>query len=73
MDRAYLATVSNKAKTIKLADLINNTESICKYDSQFAAVYMKEKSLLLDVLGGGDEGLMSKARNIVDDYYMNNS
>jgi len=69
MDREHLTGISNRGKTIKLADLIHNSESITAYDPNFAKVYMAEKRLLLDVLKGGDEMLMRKARSIVDDYY----
>jgi len=69
IDREHLAGASNRAKTIKLADLIHNTGSIVKYGKGFAAIYMREKALLLDVLVGGDEQLMRKARGLVDDYF----
>ena len=69
IDRDYLAGVSANAQTIKLADLIHNTESICKYDPGFAQVYMKEKEELLQVLTRGDESLMLKARTLVYNYY----
>jgi (p)ppGpp synthase/HD superfamily hydrolase len=69
MDRDHLATASFRAKTIKLADLINNSESITEHAPGFAKVYMKEKAALLDVLEGGDVGLMDIARGIVNDYY----
>ena len=69
MDREYLSKVSDMAKTIKLADLIDNSLDIMKWDSSFTKVYMKEKALLLDVLVGGDEGLMKKATAIVDEYF----
>ena len=69
IDREHLAGVSDRAKTIKLADLIHNTGSRIKYGKGFAPIYMNEKRLLLDVLVGGDEGLMRKARKLVDDYF----
>lgn len=69
IDRNHLATISNEAKTVKLADLINNTDSIVQYGGGFARVYMAEKKLLLDALVGGDAGLLAEARSIVDNYY----
>lgn len=69
LDREHLATISNHAKTVKLADLINNSESITRHDAGFAKVYMKEKKLLLPLLEGGDHKLMEIATKIVDDYY----
>lgn len=70
MDRAHLAGVSDRAKTIKLADLINNTVSIVEHGKGFALIYMKEKARLLEVLDGGDNGLMMIATALVDDFFM---
>ena len=69
LDCEHLAQASNRGKTIKLADLIHNSESICQYDNGFAKVYMKEKAALLKVLVGGDEQLYQDAFNIVAEYY----
>jgi len=69
IDLEYLATVSAQAQTIKLADLISNTSSICAYDKKFAVVYMREKQLLLEVLTKGDKVLLQRAKDIVDNYY----
>lgn len=71
IDRDNLNTQCNRVKTIKLADLIDNTSSITKYDKDFSKVYMKEKSLMLDVLNGGNEVLWKMAKEIVDDYCSN--
>jgi (p)ppGpp synthase/HD superfamily hydrolase len=68
LERERLATVSNEAKTIKLADLVDNTGSIMTHDPNFGRVYLKEKELLLEALGGGDERLMSLARNLIAAY-----
>lgn len=62
VDKAHTAKASNSAKTIKLADLIDNTRSIVKHDPKFAEVYLAEKAALLHVLVGGDETLMAVAR-----------
>ena len=62
LDRDHLAAAPPEAQTIKLADLIDNTESIVEHDPRFAAVYMAEKRQLLDVLTRGDERLMRIAR-----------
>lgn len=69
INREHTANSCPKAKTIKLADLINNTKSIVKHDPKFAKVYMAEKRKLLEVLKEGDELLYSIAYNIVEDYY----
>lgn len=68
IDRARLAAASPQAKTIKLADLIDNSQSILRHDPKFAAVYLAEKAQLLDVLAGGaDPSLLARARALVRD------
>ena len=61
LDREHIAKAPVEAKTIKLADLIDNTSSIVAHDPKFAKVYLAEKVLLLEVLGEGDAGLMATA------------
>lgn len=62
IDREHTAKASPQAKTIKLADLIDNTRSITEHDPKFAAVYLAEKALLLEVLRDGDATLLEIAR-----------
>lgn len=62
MDRAHLAEAGKRAKTIKLADLIDNTRDICRHDEKFARIYVLEVAALLEVLKGGDEQLYSQAQ-----------
>ena len=62
MDRAHLAEASVRAKTIKLADLIDNTRDICRHDEKFARVYVQEVAALLQVLKEGDAGLYAQAQ-----------
>lgn len=50
IDRERIELISPQAKTIKLADLIDNSLTIFEYDPGFARVYLKEKKLLLEVL-----------------------
>jgi (p)ppGpp synthase/HD superfamily hydrolase len=69
MDRAHTAEASNDAKTIKLADLIDNTKTIAAYDADFARVYMVEKKQLLEVLRDGDATLFAIANKMVEDYF----
>ena len=60
IDRQFLATVSPAAKLIKVADLLDNTPSIVKYDPGFAKKYLPEKWALLKVLhpqGMGDSAM----------------
>jgi (p)ppGpp synthase/HD superfamily hydrolase len=69
IDRQHLAKASPEGKTIKLADLIDNSKDIIKGDPNFAKVYMREKRALLEVLVGGDPTLYAQASRIVEDYY----
>lgn len=70
MDLQHTAMASPDAKTIKLADLIDNTKSIVTFDKHFAKMYMKEKQKLLKVLTEGDKYLFHIASNLVEMYYM---
>jgi len=69
IELARAADISPEAKTIKLADLIDNTSNICAFDPAFAKVYMPEKRRLLMVLKGGHEGLWATANNQVEAYF----
>lgn len=61
LERQRQATISPQAKDVKLADLIDNTESIARHDPNFAHVYLKEKALLLEVMTEGDAALYRRA------------
>jgi (p)ppGpp synthase/HD superfamily hydrolase len=66
IDRRHTAAASSDAKTIKLADLIDNSRSILERDPEFARVYLAEKRLLLDeALVSGDPVLYAIADRIV--------
>ena len=62
MNLEHTALADPRAKTIKLADLIHNTESIVQYDKVFAKTYLKEKKELLKVLTEGDPELYGRAK-----------
>lgn len=53
-----------EVQTIKLADLIDNTQSIVEHDKDFARIYIPEKIQLLEVLTEGDEYLYSYAEHL---------
>ena len=72
IDRAHTAAADARAKTIKLADLIDNSKSILTAGSGFARIYMQEKRLLLGVLKEGDPRLYRVADRIVSDYFSAN-
>jgi (p)ppGpp synthase/HD superfamily hydrolase len=61
MDRQHIAKAPPEAKTIKLADLIDNTASIKESDPDFWRVYRHEKLRLLEVLKEGDATLWARA------------
>ncbi len=65
--RKRLAQAPGWVQTIKYADLISNTSSIIQHDPKFAAVYLEEKRLLLDVMDKGHPLLRDIAREGVVD------
>lgn len=69
-DRISLS--SDEVKTIKLADLIDNTRDIVKHDPSFARQYVKEKKDLLEVLIDGDVCLWFAARNQIAEWEKEN-
>lgn len=62
IDREHLAKSSAKGATIKLADLIDNTSSIVKYDKDFAQIYLREKESVLPFLAHGNKALYLLAK-----------
>lgn len=64
IDREHYGRASPDGKSIKLADLIDNTQSIVTRDPGFAKVYLAEKRLLLPLLKEGNEWLFRKARDL---------
>ena len=61
IDRLHIAKASARAKTIKLADLIDNCRDICRHDNRFCKVFLSEMEALLGVLQEGDETLYKRA------------
>lgn len=70
IDREHIADAPKSVKTIKLADLIDNSKTVVERDPGFAKIYMNEKRLLLMVLSDGDLGLFTMAVDIVEKYYL---
>lgn len=68
LDLIHTSKASSRAKTIKLADMINNSASIIRHDSKFAKTYIYEKELLLQVLGDGNVQLLAQAFEIVENF-----
>jgi len=66
IDRDHTALASSRAKTIKLADLIDNCHDICRNDPKFGTLFLQEMVDLLTVLHEGDQRLYKKAQRTVD-------
>ena len=60
-ERARIAGISSAAKTVKLADLIDNTTSIVQHDPSFARTYLPEKREILTALTKADRTLWRAA------------
>lgn len=69
IDNERLSKAPGWVQTVKVADLIDNTRSIVKYDPDFAKVYMREKAELLTVLTKADPALLAMANNILNKYF----
>ncbi len=68
IDRLHSAQASARAKTVKLADLIDNCKDITKHDERFARVYLVEMGALLKVLTDGDPTLHAEASKLHEKY-----
>lgn len=66
-DREHLQAAPPAAKTIKLADVIENTQSIVAHDRRFAMTYLPEMVALVEVLKDGDPILWERANALVQD------
>lgn len=66
LDREHLAKASTHGKSIKLADVISNTQSIVRHDRAFAKVYLQEMEALLPLLKGGHTLLYRWAEDTVE-------
>jgi len=66
IDSERYTSASYEAKTVKCADLIDNTSSIVKYDKDFAKIYLREKELLLPYLLGADQNLHNMAATTLE-------
>lgn len=57
----HTAHASPEAQTIKLADIIDNTRSIVRFDPHFARVYLIEKKVQIELLRQGNAELWRQA------------
>lgn len=67
IDRAHLAKASPKAKTIKLADIIDNCLNLPVSDERSARIYLKEAMDMMTVLTEGDNTLYQSAQRVIND------
>lgn len=61
LEHERIGSISIAAKTIKLADIIDNTRSIVASDKEFAMVYLREMLDLLPFLVDGNATLLQQA------------
>lgn len=62
----HTASASPEAQTIKLADIIDNTRAIVRFDPDFARVYLVEKQIQIELLKQGDAQLWQQASTIIE-------
>jgi len=67
IDCEHIALACPEAKTVKLADLIDNCHDICRNDPRFSRVFIAEAASLLEVLTDGDQTLYQLAARTVHD------
>ncbi len=63
--RAHTAKADPRAKTVKLADIIDNVSDIMRNNRGFARIYVREKVLLLEVLKEGNQKLYEQAQELI--------
>lgn len=62
----HTASASSEAQTIKLADIIDNTRAIVRFDPDFARIYLVEKQIQIALLKQGDAQLWQQASTIIE-------
>lgn len=62
-----IATTSEKAQTIKYADIIDNSREITAKDPNFAPRYLKECKQILEVADKGNRTLYRLAKEAIED------
>lgn len=65
LESIRLHSISPDSQTVKYCDLINNTESIVKYDPGFAVKYLAEKREILAGMNQGDSELYKKCLEVL--------
>ena len=67
IDRIHTALACPAAKTVKLADIIDNVRSIRELDPGFAHIYLQEKRMVIPYLVEGDPTLWELARRVCEE------
>lgn len=65
LDLEHLKNTSYEGATIKLADIISNTQNIAHYDPEFAKIYLQEKKAQLAILTHGNGKLWRAANQVI--------
>jgi (p)ppGpp synthase/HD superfamily hydrolase len=65
-DREHMLNAPAEAKTVKLADILSNINSLVYNDPSFARVWVKEKYDLMSMLEGGNIDLLLLVKNNVN-------
>lgn len=66
IDARHISSASYWGQTIKLADLIDNTRTIVKYDKKFAVNYLLEKAELLVLMHNCNHTLKQYALDVLE-------
>jgi hypothetical protein len=61
LDREHLAGAPARAQTVKLADLMDNCDDICRHNRGFGRIFLTEMRQLLEVLTRADPKLLERA------------
>lgn len=66
LERERVGGISYEAKSVKLADFLDNVGSIASADKDFALVYLQEKRDMLPFLVGGCATLLQEAQQVLE-------
>jgi guanosine-3',5'-bis(diphosphate) 3'-pyrophosphohydrolase len=61
LERERIGKIHVNSKTVKLADLLDNSSDITENDADFARVYLREKGEMLPYLADGNSTLFHRA------------
>jgi guanosine-3',5'-bis(diphosphate) 3'-pyrophosphohydrolase len=65
LEAKRLSKITYESQTVKYCDLIDNTESIVKYDEGFAVKYLAEKATILNGMNKGNPVMYAKAKRVL--------